>query len=717
MIDQSTDSAGTLRRIQATISARGTALAVALSVSALVLVPAVALGVPGDFTQPASSPETVGDNPLSIAAANFNGDANTDLAVPNVGADNVTILLGDGAGNFTPAATSPDVGDMPLGVAAANFGGNASIDLAVANLVPGNVTILLNDGAGNFSAAGTSPEGVGANPASVAAANLGGDASTDLAVANNGDDNVTILLNDGTGSGNFTAAGTEGAGDQPFSVAAANLGGDASTDFAVANNADDNVTIRINDGTGTGNFNAAGTSPEGAGDQPFSVAAANLGGDANTDLAVANDSNNVTILLGNGSGDFDAPVTSPEAAGEGPRAVAAANLGGDANIDLAVVNGNDDNVSILLGDGSGNFTAAGSSPEAAGDFPASVAAASLNGDANTDLAVTNGDSDNVTILLNELVPPVIPPVVTPPAATPPPTKKKCKKGRKLKKGKCVKKRRRGRSEGRDVGVVGFGRSVSSTKVGTMTSRVEGRGGWRQRLAATALGAAGLLLLTAPGAGAVTASYSFDTGDQGWRVSQTNSGPFNVPTFNPAGFISAADTGTETGCPGAPCDLLFFASPPLPVPLAANYGGTLSFDLASSTTPGFLGTAYIDSANDAAPELRRDFTPPLSGFGKVTLPITEAGWLYCTGAAPCTPATQQQFRSVLATGIFTDVLADVVDGTGETYSLDNVAVSEAPKAKKKCKKKRKKGKSAGAAKKKKCKKKKKGKSRNARELQR
>ena len=33
----------------------------------------------------------------------------TDLAVPNVGAsDNVTILLGDGAGNFTPAATSPE---------------------------------------------------------------------------------------------------------------------------------------------------------------------------------------------------------------------------------------------------------------------------------------------------------------------------------------------------------------------------------------------------------------------------------------------------------------------------------------------------------------------------------------------------------------------------------------------------------------------------------
>ncbi len=223
------------------------------------------------------------------------------------------------------------MGDGPRSVAAANLNGDASTDLAVVNLLSHNVTILLGDGSGNFTPVpATSPEAVGMNPSSVAAANFNGDASTDLAVANQTSGSVTILL--GNGAGDFTEV--------------------------------------------------PATSPETAGLTPRSIAAANLGGDASTDLAVVNlDSDNVTILLGNGAGDFTAPGTSPEAVGGAPAAVAAANLNGDASSDLAVVNGNDDNVTILLGDGSGEFTAAGSSPETAGDGPAAVAAANLGGDA------------------------------------------------------------------------------------------------------------------------------------------------------------------------------------------------------------------------------------------------------------------------------------------------------------------------------------------------
>jgi len=53
----------------------------------------------------------------------------------------------------------------------------------------------------------------------------------------------------------------------------------------------------------------------------------------------------------------------------------------------------------------------------------------------------------VTRLLADDPPAVVTPVVTPPVATPPaqPTPKKCKKGQKLKKGKCVKKKKKKRA--------------------------------------------------------------------------------------------------------------------------------------------------------------------------------------------------------------------------------------------------------------------------------
>ena len=41
-----------------------------------------------------------------MAVADFNLDGRPDLATANFNSDNVTILLGDGTGNFNPAATA-----------------------------------------------------------------------------------------------------------------------------------------------------------------------------------------------------------------------------------------------------------------------------------------------------------------------------------------------------------------------------------------------------------------------------------------------------------------------------------------------------------------------------------------------------------------------------------------------------------------------------------
>jgi hypothetical protein len=115
-------------------------------------------------------------------------------------------------------------------------------------------------------------------------------------------------------------------------------------------------------------------------------------GDGLQDLAVANSgSNSVSVLLGNGDGTFQEPRNF--AVGSNPSSVAVGDFNGDGVQDLALANAGSSpyyrngSISILLGTGSGDFTAA--QTMAAGDTPASIAIADFNGDGTSDLVIVN----------------------------------------------------------------------------------------------------------------------------------------------------------------------------------------------------------------------------------------------------------------------------------------------------------------------------------------
>jgi hypothetical protein len=363
---------------------------------------AAALAASTNFYQPASSPEAAGTYPASITAADLDGDGDADLAVANYGSNDVTILKNNGAGKFKQPASSPvAAGANPISVAAADLDGDGDSDLAVANQFSNDVTILKNNGAGKFKQPAAGPVAAGDGPASVAAADLDGDGDSDLAVANNVSNDVTILKNNGAGKFKQPASSPVAAGSAPISIAAADLDatGDGDRDLAVANFGSNDVTILKNNGAG--DFSQPGSSPEAVGANPISVAAADLDGDGDRDLAVANASSNEVMILQNaGAGDFSQPGSSPEAAGSYPISVAAADLDGDDDSDLAVANLGSNDVTILKNSGAGDFSQPGSSPEAAGTTPYSIAAADLDGDGDRDLGVANFGSDDVTILKN-----------------------------------------------------------------------------------------------------------------------------------------------------------------------------------------------------------------------------------------------------------------------------------------------------------------------------
>ncbi len=291
------------------------------------------------------------------------------------------------AGGFAPALNT-SVGTMPDSVAVGDFNGDGATDLAIANNGSNNVTVLLGNGSGGFAPAPGSPFAVGAAPTTVVVADFNGDGIQDLAVLNQ--TNITLLL--GNGSGGFTPAPAS-----PISslgatlMAAGDFNGDGFADLAVVDGSG-NAFVLLGDGAGGFSFNEQSAS---AGPSPTAIAVGDFNGDGNADLAVTNGgtSGTVTVLLGNGTGGFTFAPSSPFAVGISPAAIALGDFNGDGILDLAIAGSQ--TVTVLRGNGDGSFTSAfgtnvGGSSITVGDF---------NGDGILDLALANQSGNNVIVLL------------------------------------------------------------------------------------------------------------------------------------------------------------------------------------------------------------------------------------------------------------------------------------------------------------------------------
>src|SRR5437867_7786892 len=122
------------------------------------------------------------------------------------------------------------------------------------------------------------------------------------------------------------------------------------------------------------------------GPNPQAVVTADLNGDGNLDLAVANYSDStVSVLLGNGNGTFQPAVTS--ATGVYPQSVAVGDFNADGKVDVATANAGD--VSVLLGNGDGTFAPPSNIDIGSSLSKQSVAVGDFNGDGKMDLGVTS----------------------------------------------------------------------------------------------------------------------------------------------------------------------------------------------------------------------------------------------------------------------------------------------------------------------------------------
>lgn len=325
--------------------------------------------------------------------------------------DLVTFL---GAGDGSPVTFgTAGLTDYPVSLALGDFNHDGILDVVTANDLgsggvalslagkstapppagnSGSVSVLLGHGDGTFR-----PEvryDAGEGPRSVALADFDHDGNLDLATANaagyGGFSDVSILL--GNGDGTFQARRSVPAGNDPWQVKAADLDGDGNPDLLVAD--PDNSAVNVFLGNGDGTFRQQPA--VGVGSFPLSLALGDFNHDGVLDLVTGNYlSQDLSLLLGHGDGTFQAEVRLPLGVSPATASISAADLNGDGHLDLVMATGTS-GVLVLLGNGDGTFQPP--VPYDSGSQALNAAVADVNRDGKLDLVVANYDSEDVAVL-------------------------------------------------------------------------------------------------------------------------------------------------------------------------------------------------------------------------------------------------------------------------------------------------------------------------------
>lgn len=229
---------------------------------------------------------------------------------------------------------------------------------------------------------------VGKGPGAIAVADVNHDGKPDIIVANVDDGTVSVLLGDGKGHFRTAPGSPFPCNAKPNDIAVADMNGDGNPGLVIANHQTPYITVLLGDGKG--GFKPSPHSPFATKSypHPHGVVVGDFIGDGKP--AVVTDSwgnNQILLIPTDGKGNLILPGKFFPADLHTDSGVRAADFNKDGNLDIVTVNQNAGVVGLQLGDGRGGFQKAPGSPFPAGTAAWEFTVGDINGDGNPDVVV------------------------------------------------------------------------------------------------------------------------------------------------------------------------------------------------------------------------------------------------------------------------------------------------------------------------------------------
>lgn len=364
------------------------------------------------FREAPGSPIAVTGSPSNVAVGDMNNDGKPDLVVTSDQARTITVLPGAGGsdGRFRdPGTKAVSLLESPGEIVLGDVNGDTNLDVALVSHDSYGVTIVLGDGKGGLALAPNSPiimkQGQHPHTHGLALADLNNDGKLDLVTVNNADNDVSIAFGDGRGNFSLAPGSPFAVGPSPYPLALGDVNNDGRLDIVATTTATGPqraqqlpfsraLTLLLADGRG--GFRSS-LLPLRTG-QPWFVVVGDVNGDRKPDLVTTHhERSELTVLLGDGSGNFKEVSASPFDFGHNAWHMALADVNRDGKLDALAASG--DGVRVMLGDGRGGFRPSPHSPFLTGKGTWRLAVSDVNGDGKPDVITANSESKTVGILI------------------------------------------------------------------------------------------------------------------------------------------------------------------------------------------------------------------------------------------------------------------------------------------------------------------------------